>query len=114
MNVVGWHLRIPASEVFGAATSYTELRLPEPGRRVLRVCTGLGCRLSGGATLLGSAAAELGIEPGQTTPDGSVTLEEIACGFLCGVAPVVQWDGTWKGRVGIDELMGIVRAEVKP
>ena len=27
MEVVGWHLGIPSSEVYGAATSYTELRI---------------------------------------------------------------------------------------
>ena len=27
MEVVGWHLGIPSSEVYGAATSYTELRV---------------------------------------------------------------------------------------
>ncbi len=30
MEVVGWHLGIPASEVYGAATSYTELRTTPP------------------------------------------------------------------------------------
>ena len=43
MEVTGWHLGVPASEVYGAATSYTELRIDKPGEHVLRVCTGLGC-----------------------------------------------------------------------
>ena len=30
LEVVGWHLGVPASEVYGAATTYTELRLDEP------------------------------------------------------------------------------------
>ena len=52
MEVVGWHLGIPASEVYGAATSYTELRTARPGTHVVRVCTGLSCRVNGGNELL--------------------------------------------------------------
>ena len=32
LHSVCWHLRVPASEVNGAATSYTELRIDAPGR----------------------------------------------------------------------------------
>ena len=47
MEVVGWHLGIPSSEVYGAATSYTELRIEEPGASVVRVCTALSCVAAG-------------------------------------------------------------------
>ena len=98
MEVVGWHLGIPASEVYGAATSYTELRIAEPGQRVLQVCTGISCVVNGGAQLLEDAKASLGIDAGQTASDGRWTLEEAPCAFLCGVAPVVRLDDHWHGR----------------
>ena len=108
LEVVGWHLHIPASEVYGAATSYTELRVRETGEHVLRVCTGLGCWTNGGREILEKLTASLGIPPGQTTDDGVVTLEETPCGFLCGMAPAVQWNGRWHGRVGPDEVADMV------
>ncbi|MDE2823217.1 MAG: NAD(P)H-dependent oxidoreductase subunit E, partial [Chloroflexota bacterium] len=75
-EVVGWHLGIPASEVYGAATSYTELLTVQPGRHVVQVCTGISCSINGGARLLDSLQSSLGIAPGETTPDGRITLSE--------------------------------------
>jgi len=41
LQTVAWHLRVPPSEVYGAATSYSELRIDAPGSHVVRVCNGL-------------------------------------------------------------------------
>ena len=109
MEVVGWHLGIPASEVYGAATSYTELRTARPGTHVIRVCTGLSCRVNGGMELLDQAQSELGISAGQTTPDGVITLEETPCGFVCALAPVVEIDGSWRGRAALQDLSQLLR-----
>ena len=108
LEVVGWHLHVPASEVYGAATSYTELRTVEPGRHVLRVCTGLSCWLNGGKELLERVSGTLRLHPGQATSDGLVTLEETACGFLCGLAPVVEWDGGWHGRAKVEDVAELI------
>ena len=108
MGVVGWHLGIPASEVYGAATSYTELRIAQPGAHVVRVCTGLSCLMNGGGELIGTLASELGVDPGETTSDGLVTLEETACGFLCGMAPAVELDGAWMGRTTIGAMRDFI------
>ena len=109
MEVVSWHLGIPASEVYGAATSYTELRTGRPGEHTLRVCTGLSCRINGGNELLGAAGATLRVHPGETTPDGLITFEETPCGFLCAMAPAVQWDGTWMGRATVESMDELVQ-----
>ena len=109
MQVVGWHLGIPASEVYGAATSYAELRVERPGAHVLRVCAGTSCWLNGARQILDSASSQLRVRPGQTTPEGAVTLEETACGFLCGVAPAFELDGKWHGRATPDSLDRIIR-----
>lgn len=114
MEVVGWHLGIPTSEVYGAATSYTELRIPKPGRHVLRVCTGLSCRINGAGDLMAAAGNELSVHPGETTEDGVVTLEETPCGFLCGLAPAVQWDGDWLGRATADSVLDLVQGVANP
>lgn len=99
LQVIGWHLHVPASEVYGAATSYTELRIKAGGKHLVRVCTGLSCLLNGGQQVLDACRHALGVEPGQTTADGAVTLEETWCAFLCGVAPAIEVDGRHLGRV---------------
>ena len=112
LQIVGWHLRVPASEVYGAATSYAELRIDPPGDHVIRVCQGVGCRYTGGGQLLGDLIAALGIQPGETTVDGSVTLEETPCGFLCPAAPAAQLDGHWIGRARAEGLIEHIQGTV--
>ena len=103
--MVGWHLRIPASEVYGAATSYSELRINTPGRHLVRVCTGLSCWHSGGRQLLEELQARWAVQPGETTSDGGITLEETPCGFLCPMAPAAQVEGIWRGRVIAEDII---------
>ena len=105
MEVVGWHLGIPSSEVYGAATSYTELRIHKPAEHVVRVCTGLSCWLNGGRELMEEAHAALA----NVNMRDKVTLEETSCAYICGVAPAVEIDGAWQGRVNSSELTGILR-----
>ena len=104
MEVVGWHLGIPASEVYGAATSYTELRTSPPGGHLIRVCTGLGCRINGANEIL-EVAREWFPQGNGNEP----TIEETPCGFLCGMAPALEIDGVWHGRVNADS----VKAQLK-
>ena len=109
MEVVSWHLGIPASEVYGAATSYSELRVEEPGPHVLKVCTGISCWINGGRDLLQAVESVLRSNPDQTISDNLVTLEETACGFLCGMAPAVELDGAWIGRATPESVRELVR-----
>ena len=62
------HLRVPKTEVYGVATHYPEFRLTQPGRRVVRVCVGLSCRVRGGLDVLAACERRLGIAAGATTP----------------------------------------------
>ena len=108
LAIIAAHLRVPKSEVWGVASHYPELRLVAPGRRIVRVCTGVACVARGGSELLGRCEQRLGIRAGETTRDGAVTLEAMDCAFACSVAPVVEVDHTYRGRVttaGLDALL---------
>ena len=105
MEVVGWHLGIPSSEVYGAATSYTELRLQKPAEHIIRVCTGLSCWLNGGRQLMAEAHSALA----NGRARGRIALEETPCAYICGVAPAVEVDGTWQGRVNSEDFSSILR-----
>ena len=98
LQVVAWHLRTPASVVYGAATSYTELRIEAPAQHLVRVCSGLSCWHGGGRELMADLSQALGAATGQATEDGRVTLEETPCAYRCPLAPLVEVDGTWLGR----------------
>ena len=109
LQTVAWHLRVPASEVYGAATSYSELRIEAPGRHVVRVCNGLSCWHNGARIILERLSDVFGVQPGETGTDSRVTLEETPCGFLCPMAPVVEVDGRWRGRVAAADIPSLVK-----
>src|SRR5204863_7547766 len=110
LEAVAAHVRVPKSEVWGVASHYPELRLARPGRRLIRVCTGVSCRVRGGRELLAACERRLGVRAGQTTADGAATLEELDCGFTCAVAPVVEIDHAYRGRVTPDALDALLTA----
>jgi NADH:ubiquinone oxidoreductase subunit F (NADH-binding)/NADH:ubiquinone oxidoreductase subunit E len=108
LEAVAAHLRVPKSEVWGVASHYPELRLSAPGRRIVRVCAGVACLARGGAEILALCEKRLGIRAGETTGDRAVTLEALDCAFACGVAPVVEIDHHYRGRVAaadVDDLL---------
>ena len=104
LEAVALHLRVPTSEVYGVATHYPEFRLVKPGSRLVRVCTGVSCRIQGGLALLDVLQERLGIKAGETSPDHRVTLEQADCLFRCSMAPVIEVDHRCYGRVGVDQL----------
>jgi NADH:ubiquinone oxidoreductase subunit E len=108
LQIVSWHLRVPASEVYGAATSYTELRLEDPGKHLVRVCAGLSCWHSGGRELLRLISDRLAQAPSDSPQEARTTLEETACGYICAMAPAVEVDGQWYGRVAARDLPDLV------
>jgi len=110
LDRIAAHLRVPKSEVWGVASHYPELRLSRPGRRIVRVCTGVSCRVRGGRELLAACEGKLGIGAGQTTADGAVTLEELDCAFACSVAPVIEVDHAYRGRVEPGDLDSLLAA----
>ncbi len=109
MEVVGWHLGIPSSEVYGAATSYTELRIEEPGSTIIRVCTALPCLVSGSRAILSALETELEPKLGAASDNSEFTLEETPCGFLCGMAPAIEINGRWHGRLDPQSAIQLAR-----
>ena len=103
LDAVAAHLRVPASEVWGVATHYPELRLARPGRRIVRVCTGVACAALGARELLTRCEQRLGLRAGETAHDASVTLEELDCAFACAIGPVIEIDHVRRGRVTLDD-----------
>ncbi len=97
LQVVGWHLRVPASEIYGSVTSYSELHLDPPRLRNIVVCTGLACWQAGGDDLLNAARQQ----PGHGDEFDVTTT---ACAFMCGLAPAVRISGIWHGRVDAARL----------
>jgi NADH-quinone oxidoreductase subunit E len=59
------------------------------GQYRIWVCRSIACAACGGEELLDHLCKKLGIQPGETTPDGRVTLEFAECLGACDGAPAV-------------------------
>lgn len=114
LDAVSEHLRVPRSEVYGVASYYPELRLESPGRRRIRVCTGVSCRINGSREVLAALSELLRVSSGETRSDGEVTLEEVGCCFACSVAPVVEVDGVFRGRVRSSSVAALASERKTP
>lgn len=88
MEEVAAFLEISPAEVMDTATFYEEYWLKPKGKYLIQVCRSLSCEICGSNELTGMVKQKLGIELGETTPDGRFTLVELECLGACGTAPV--------------------------
>ncbi len=92
-------LDLPMSEVYGVVSFYHFFTTRPRGRHTIRVCLGTACYVRGGKKVLEAIKRKLGIDVGETTPDGEFTLEVARCFGACGLAPAVMIDDDVHRRV---------------
>ncbi|MGW3355796.1 NADH-quinone oxidoreductase subunit NuoE [Streptomyces bungoensis] len=83
-------LGLTTAEVTAVATFYTMYRRRPSGDYQVGVCTNTLCAVMGGDAIFEELQEHLGVGNGETTDDGSVTLEHIECNAACDYAPVVM------------------------
>ena len=81
---------ITTSEVVSIIGFYTLYHDEPAGKLRIQVCADLPCALRGADKFLAELSQALGIQPGETTPDGLVTLEAVMCLAACDKAPMFQ------------------------
>ena len=91
--------RIPVSKVYGFVTFYTFFTMTPKGKHPISVCMGTACYVRGSEKLLEEFKRVLGIEVGETTPDGKYSLDCLRCVGACGLAPVVMIGEKVYGRL---------------
>jgi len=111
MEAVARYLRLSDSTVYGVATFYAGFKFAPSGRHFVKACRGTACHVKGASRLIGELEKQLGVKPGETTPDGEYTLETVACFGSCALAPVVVKDGKVYGRVKPARVNGILRGD---
>jgi NADH:ubiquinone oxidoreductase subunit E len=96
------------SQLFGIATFYTQFRLDPVGERIVKVCHGTACHVSGAGGITESLEERLGIKDGENTPDMKYTLTKVACVGCCSLAPVVMVDHKTYGKLDRKKSAGII------
>ena len=101
MDHVAAFLGLAPIRVYEVATFYTMFNLRPIGRHHVQVCTTTPCWLRGSDHVLDACKHKLGIDAGETTPDGMFTLSEVECLAACVNAPVA-----WIGDEFYEDLDG--------
>jgi NADH-quinone oxidoreductase subunit E len=106
---VGEALDLTPAYCKGVATFYDMFHLAPVGRRLVEVCTNICCGLRGAQDVLEAFERELGVRPGETTPDGAFTLRTVECIGGCGWPTVVAIDDRHRLNVSADDVPGILQ-----
>ncbi|MGE0736483.1 MAG: formate dehydrogenase subunit gamma [Alphaproteobacteria bacterium] len=97
-------LNITRAEMHGIVTFYHDFRREPPGRHVLKLCRAEACQSMGADALAEHARRRLGVAWGETSANGSTTLEPTYCLGLCACAPSAMLDGRVIGRLNRERL----------
>ena len=89
----------PVSRIHGVVSFYSFFTTTPRGKHTIKFCIGTACYVGGINQIIEKAKQILGIEPGETTEDGLITLELCRCVGACSQAPVIVVDDEVKGRV---------------
>jgi NADH-quinone oxidoreductase E subunit len=103
-RAIAERLGLSPAFVEGVVTFYTMFQRRPPGRYLLQICSTLSCQLCGTGDLVGHLKQRLGIDFGETTPDGRFTLVDVQCLGACGEAPVVQVNNDYYTELTVDRL----------
>jgi len=85
-------LDMTIDELDGVATFYNHIYRKPVGRHIILVCESVSCWIMGFGKIRDYLSQRLGIEMGETTPDGRFTLLPVECLGACDHAPAIMID----------------------
>lgn len=107
-RLIARKLNIPVSKVYGVVTFYTFFTMTPKGKYPVSVCMGTACYVRGSEKLLEEFKRVLGVDVGETTPDGKFSLDCLRCVGACGLAPVVMIGEKVYGRLQAADVKKII------
>ena len=91
------------------ASFYDMFHLAPVGRHLVEVCTNICCGLRGAQSVLEAFQSELGVQPGETTEDGEITLRAVECLGGCGWPTVVAVNGRYRQNVDAENVPALIQ-----
>jgi NADH-quinone oxidoreductase E subunit len=106
--LVGQHLNIPTSKIYGLATFYNQFRFEPKGKYHIQICHGTACHLLGAVRIIDIVEKKLKIKAGQTARNGKFSLEVVPCIGACSQSPVISINGEFHSNLTEDILKQIL------
>ena len=114
MQDIAKTLEITETEVASIIGFYTLYHDKKEGKYRMQVCNDLPCALRGADQFLEELCGNLGIQVGETTEDGLVTVEAVMCLAGCDKAPMFQTQGAdgikYHENMTVDKTMELIEA----
>jgi NADH-quinone oxidoreductase subunit E len=105
MDAVADYLELPPIAVYEVGSFYSMFELKPVGRHSISVCTNISCMLRGSDEIMGYIKKKLGIEVGESTPDGKFYLkQEEECLAACAFAPMMQVDHVYYEKLTPEKI----------
>ncbi|MDH4105402.1 MAG: NADH-quinone oxidoreductase subunit NuoE [Gammaproteobacteria bacterium] len=98
------YLGVPQIQIEEVLSFYTQFRRKPIGRWHLQFCHNISCSMNGAENILAHVERKLGIQPGQTTPDGRYTLSTVECLGSCGTAPMMMVNDGYHENLTLTKL----------
>src|SRR5215468_2400336 len=108
MDYVASLLQLEPIEVYEVATFYSMFNLKPVGKYLFEVCQTGPCMISGSDNIIDYIKQRLGINVGETTPDGIFTLKTVECLGACGYAPMMQLGKTYREHLTKEKIDRII------
>jgi len=102
------YLGLSRAQVHGVATFYHGFHTEPRGEHTCTVCMGTACHVRGAPRLLEQLERDTGVATGGTTPDLSLTVEEVSCVGACALGPLVLIDDEYHGHMTGERLSRLV------
>jgi len=108
MQSVSRGLGVPVMEVYRVASFYKAFRLKPAGKHVLTMCLGTACHVRSARLLIDQATGQLGVKPGEVTPDGLFSIEHVNCLGACALGPIVAENGSYHHHMTPGKLRKLI------
>ena len=102
------YLNLEMAEIYGVITFYARFSLKPKGKYNIAVCLGTACFVKGSEQILERVKQKLGIDVGETTPDGKFSIEATRCIGACGLAPVFTVNEEVYGKATIEMVDKVI------
>ena len=110
-EAIAWvseRIGLAPSRVQEVATFYTMYYKKPVGLYHIQVCRTIACALCGSAGLSEFLSKRLAVKPGEVTPDGVWSWEEVECLGSCGTGPMAQINDVYFERLNTERLSSIL------
>lgn len=110
MQTIARRMGIPPVEVYGVVSFYPLLSARRRERFRIGLCRTVGCDMAGKDAVAQQLRNDLGVDFGETTPDGRISLEWVNCMGLCDKGPALSVNKRYYTRVTAAQVNDILAA----